>query len=71
MKATTGIDKPTQREVEMVKMIAAGTTGEEMAESIGTTVSKMNIELMALRLRYGCRNSAQLVAVFYENKFLK
>jgi len=54
---------PTARELQVIAMVAAGATNEQLAEQLGLRVKSVEGTLRRLFDRYGVRNRTQLVAL--------
>lgn len=60
--------KLTKREKEVLKLISEGLTSEEIAKIIGVTQRTVDAHRANAMQRTGAKNSAHLVAMWYENK---
>jgi len=61
---------PTKQEKEVVEMLANGLKGNNIAEKLRTNESSVAANLAEIRRKYNCKNSTELVALFFRNKLI-
>lgn len=61
---------PTEEEKQIVLLLASGKESYKVAEELGVNKNTFAFRLKVLRSFYGCKNSAQLIALFLRNKFI-
>jgi DNA-binding CsgD family transcriptional regulator len=69
-KETSTVLQPSKDEVAMVKILATGATNNEIASKLNLELTKVISNLYILRIKYGCKNSIELVAVFLREGFI-
>jgi len=62
--------QPDKNEVAMVKLLAAGMTGEDVCIALKIKPHDLGFSLSVLRSKYNCKNSTELVAVFLREGFI-
>lgn len=62
---------PTEKEREWVKRLADGATYKELSIENDLSKNALAYKLTALREKFGCKNSGELIAVFLRNGLIK
>jgi len=61
---------PTEQEKKVVEMLANGLKGNHIAEKLRTSESGVAANLAEIRRKYNCKNSTELVALFFRKKLI-
>lgn len=69
-KETSTVLQPSKDDVEIVKLLATGATNNEIARKLNLELTKVISNLYVLRIKYNCKNSIELVAVFLREGFI-
>lgn len=69
-KENTTVLQPSKDEVAMVKLLSTGVSNNEIASKLGIELTKVISNLYVLRIKYSCKNSIELVAVFLREGFI-
>lgn len=62
---------PTEQEIKWVELLAAGRSYHDIAREYDINKNTFAYKMTSLRERYGCENSASLVAFFIRNKLIE
>lgn len=61
-----GFDTLTERELEVLRKVAAGRSNHEIADELVVSYGTVKTHVSSLLMKLGCRDRAQLVVVAYE-----
>lgn len=69
-KEITTTFQPSKEEIAIVKLLASGATNNEIATKLDIDVTKIISGLYSLRIKYNCKNSIELTALFLREKLI-
>jgi DNA-binding NarL/FixJ family response regulator len=67
VRASSALDERTDREREVVALVAAGLTNEEIAEHLVISPATARTHVSRAMVKVGARDRAQLVVLAYES----
>lgn len=59
-----------EMEIKLVKMIADSMTAKDIAEKTGENIRTIESRIFTIKKKYGVKNPAGLVILFYRNKLI-
>jgi len=62
---------PNKEDTAMVKLLSEGMSNQDMAVTLNVKQHELISSLYVLRLKYNCKNSIELVALFLREGFIK
>jgi DNA-binding NarL/FixJ family response regulator len=71
MHATAVERELTEREIEVMRLVAEGRTNDQIARAVGTSVSTVKAQLSALFLKLAARDRASAVAACFRSGILR